>query len=78
MRERVAGLLGFDALAAATVGGLFALVAVVGAVAVVAEMYQNWTAYFLMEEVVAAATPASLVLLGAGLLVAIAVVARAR
>lgn len=45
-------------------GALCLLVIGVGAVSFVAELYQTWTWYFRMEEVIATATPVAIALLG--------------
>ncbi|MFB6206769.1 MAG: hypothetical protein ABEJ05_09630 [Haloglomus sp.] len=62
-------------LAVAAAGALCLLVAGVGLVALAAEFSRSWGAYFVMERVVAAATPAAVVLAGALLLAGLAAVA---
>lgn len=61
-------------LAIAAAGVLCLLVAGVGLVALAAEFSKSWGAYFVMERVVAAATPVAVVLAGGVLLAGLAAV----
>lgn len=66
----------FPLLAASVYGALGLVVIGVGAVALAAEMANRWEYYFLMEEVVATATPPVVGLLVAAFLVGAGAVAR--
>ena len=67
----------YAVLALGVFGALGLVVLGVGAVAMVAELGNTWTYYFMLERTVALATPVTTALLALALLVGLGAVARA-
>lgn len=68
----------FGALAVVVAGALCLVVAGVGAVAIWAEFVHTWRSFFLMEQVMSMAAPATTLLLAAIIVTGLGTVAMAR